>query len=132
MSDLYDVYKEEAIRLLTDENTLVNSVRQHIGTLRATFCPAVQIEAINQRNYRTWEKFVITIAGTCNILDDHRSTLAHYEECERNRRQRRWVVRKLKDYGKSIGADSTCVSTNHGSVYFSYHLIIEHASHLTE
>lgn len=132
MSAGYDEYKEEALRLLMNESMLVDAVRKHIGTLRATFCPAVKIQGLNESHYRTWEKFVITIAGSCSVLDDRQVSYGHYQEIERNRRQRRWVVRKLKEYGEVLQSAKTCVTSHTETVYFSYHLIIPMNSHLVD
>jgi hypothetical protein len=131
MSAGYDEYKEEALRLLLNEDMLVQSVRHHIGSLRTKFLPALKIEGINENHYRTWEKFVITIAGSCSVLEDHISTGPHHEEVKRARRQRRWAVRKLRDFGDILGSATTRVSSNHGTVYFSYHLIVPMDSHIT-
>lgn len=136
MSAGYDEYKEEALRLLMNETMLVNTVRQYIGSLRASFAPAVKIEGINENHYRTWEKFVITIAGSCGVIEDtdwsKRPLQTHQMEVARARRQRRWAVRKLRDFGDTLGSAVTRVSSCNGTVYFSYHLIIKMDSHLVD
>lgn len=132
MSATYDEYKEEALRFLMNEEMLVASVRQHIGRLRAPFLPALKIDMLNENHYRTLEKFVITIAGSCNVLEDNISFGSHHETVRRERRQRRWAVRKLRDLGEVLGSARTLVSSNHGTVYFSYHLIIKMDSHIAD
>jgi hypothetical protein len=132
MNDLYDAYKEEAFRLLMNGDMLLNAVSKHIGALRSPFCPAVRIDAINQNHHRTCDNFVCTIAGACRVLEDRRSQLSHYEEQARVRRQRRWIVRKLKDYGLTLQSAKTLVSAQNGTVYFSYHLIVKMESHLVD
>jgi hypothetical protein len=126
MSAGYDEYKEEALRLLMNETMLMDSVRKHINGLRASFVPAVKIEGINENHYRTWEKFVITIAGCCNIIQD-----VPFTPDPIARRQRHWVVRKLRDFGDVLESATTRVSSRSGTVYFSYHLIIKMDSHIT-
>jgi hypothetical protein len=127
MSDLYDVYKEEALRLLMNEKMLVDSVRHHIGSLRASFVPAVKIDAITTNHYRTWERFVITIAGSCSVIQN-----TPFTQDQIARRQRHWVVCKLRDFGGILGCATTRVASRSGTVYFSYHMVVKMDSHLAD
>jgi hypothetical protein len=132
MSATYDEYKEEALRFLMNEHMLVASVRQHIGNLRAPFLPALKIDLLNENHYRTHDKFVITISGSCNIIDSVAAFGPHHEMVNHARRQRRWAVRKLRDFGNILDAATTRVSSRNGTVYFSYHLTIKMDSHIAD
>jgi hypothetical protein len=136
MSAVYDAYKEEVFRLTCTAEGVKKAIERHVRSLHTSFLPGARIEMINENHYQTREKLVMTVAGSIHILEDMdfkmRNCCTREMEKDRHRRQLRWIVRQMKDYGQTLGAHPNQVSTCNGTVYFSYHVVVKQESHLPE
>lgn len=128
MSDLYDVYKEEACRILITPDLVKDNIRRYIDQVLR--CPypivgAAKCETLNESHYKTEEKMAMTVAGHAVLV--YNTPMGTKQQ---HLNHNRWLVRKLKEFGKSLGSCHTLVSTCNGTVYFSYHIVVHQASHL--
>lgn len=130
MSDLYDIYKEEALRILYTPKAVYDNCWRYINGLKFDdLVPGVKV-VMNENHYEEYRRMAITVAGHVNIVDNQAWYGRRLDI--RTRLQNRWLVRKLKHFGQSIGANPIRVSTCNGTVYFSYHVHVEHVSHLVD
>ena len=131
-----DVYKEEAFRLLVSQEQIESAARKFIFNLRGKFVPAVKIEIMNINSYRSHDRFAATLAGEVYVVEDQdwskRPIQTHQMQVTRQRLQRRWLVRKMREYGELIGANPNQVSSSNGHVRFSYHVVVKQESFLTD
>lgn len=130
MSDPYDAYKEEALRILYGPKLIYDNVWRFVNGLRFDdLVPGVKA-CMNENHYERHDRMAITVAGHVNVVDNQ----AWYgrQLDIRTRLQNRWLVRKLKHYGQIIGANPIRVSTLNGTVYFSYHVAVDQVSHLVD
>lgn len=129
MSAIYDVYKEEVCRLLITPELVQENVKRYIRALK---CPypmvgAAECYSINENHYETPAKLAITVAGSAGLF--YNTPMSTKEQ---NEGHNRWLVRKLKEFGPTLGACRTLITTRKGTVYFSYHVIVKQDSHLLE
>jgi hypothetical protein len=129
MNEWYDMYKEEALRILYTPKAVYDNCWRSINALKSDLVPGVKV-VMNENHYEEYRRMAITVAGHVNVVDNQ----AWYgrQLDIRTRLQNRWLVRKLKDFGQTIGASPIRVSTCNGTVYFSYHVHVEHVSHLVD
>lgn len=129
MSSACDTYKEEAIRYLWTPELIHAIIQRRVSALCGTFVPGVQA-TVNEGHYATRDRLAITVAGSVEVVEDRPWRADDPTWDDRKRRQNRWVCRKLREYGEFLEADPVRVSTCNGTVYFSYHIVVEQVSRL--